>query len=338
MNRELKRVAVWHNVTREIFERDIVPLYEPAILKSHVNHWPSVKAAQQGEQKLCDYLTSIYIGGDVRFARLASKFNGLFSYNEEMTDLNFRREVGPLSSFLNEVLANASEEGVDTLALQSAPIPDYFPKFMSNNSFSLFDETVSPRIWIGNNAVVAAHYDDAENVACLVSGKRRFTLFPPNQIDNLYIGPIDLTPAGAPVSLVDFSQPDFEKYPKFSLALEQALVADLEPGDALYIPSLWWHHVQSSGGVNTLVNYWSGGSIAGTVKPVPMDNLLMSLLNIRGLPQGQKEAWQAIFNYYVFSDQTQKQDHIPKRAQGMLARLSQKQQSDMRKWLISQLK
>ena len=34
------------------------------------------------------------------------------------------------------------------------------------------------------------------------------------------------------------------------------MVADLQPGDALYIPSLWWHHVESIGVLNTMVNYW----------------------------------------------------------------------------------
>ena len=34
------------------------------------------------------------------------------------------------------------------------------------------------------------------------------------------------------------------------------MVADLEPGDAIYIPALWWHAVQATGELNVLVNYW----------------------------------------------------------------------------------
>ncbi len=337
MHKELKPVAIWHNVTREILERDIVPLYEPAILKGYVDHWPVVKEAKQSDQQVCDYLTKLYAGGNVRFARLSSKFNGVFSYNEAMNGFNFKREVGELGPFLQEVLANSQQECTDTLALQSALLADYFPNFNQDNPFKLFDENAKPRIWVGNQSVVATHYDDAENVACLISGKRRFTLFPPNQIDNLYLGPIDFTPAGAQVSFVDFSQPDFKKYPRFKTALEHALVAELEPGDALYLPSLWWHHVQALAGFNVLVNYWSGGSIAGNSKPSPLDNMLMSMLTIRDLPQDQKDAWQSFFDYYVFSEQKNKYDHIPEKARGILGGFSKKQKSDLQDWLIKQL-
>ena len=338
MNIPLKQVSVWNNVTREVLERDIIPRYEPAILKGYVDDWPSVKAADVSEKSVCKYLTNQYVGGNVRFARLAAKYDGLFTYNEDMTGFNFKREVAPLERFLQEVFNNSQQDGRETLALQSALISDYFPEFTKENTFDLFDEAAPPRIWIGNNAVVAAHFDDAENIACVVSGKRRFTLFPPNQIDNLYPGPIDFTPAGAQVSLVDFAKPDFKQFPKFKAALSQALVADLTPGDAIYIPSLWWHHVHSYGGFNILVNYWSGGSIAGKAKPVPLDAMLMAMLAIRDLPQEQKHAWQEFFNYYIFSEQSSKNNHIPEHALGILANLNSKQQKDLRNWLMGQLK
>lgn len=338
MNSPLKQVAVWHNVTRDILERDIVPRFEPAILKGYAKHWPAVKAAQKSEKSVCDYLTKNYIGGDVRFARLAAKHKGVFSYNDDMTGFNFTREVGALDRFLTNVYNNSQQSNAETLALQSALVSDYFPEFTKDNAFDLFDNTAKPRIWIGNNAVVSAHFDDAENIACVVSGKRRFTLFPPEQVENLYPGPLDFTPAGAQVSLVDFAVPDFEKYPKFKKALSHALVAELEPGDALYLPSLWWHHVQAYGGFNILVNYWSGGSISGESKPVPLDAMLMAILAIRDLPQDQKNAWQYFFNYYVFSPQGEKNKHIPKHALGILSTLTEKHHKDLRSWLTSQLK
>ncbi len=336
--RALKGIACWNNVTPDIFQQEILPLNQPAILKGIVNDWPSVKKAKQSAEHLHKYFSSLYIGGDIQFARIPNEENGKFFYNQELSDFNFKREVGPLDKFFRELLSNSLVSTSDTIALQSAPVADYFPEFINENPFEFFNKSVPPRIWIGNDAVVSAHYDDSENIACVVSGKRVFTLFPPEQIDNLYIGPMEFTPAGAPLSLVDFNTPDFDKYPKFHEALDNALVAELEPGDAIYIPTLWWHHVEAKGGVNVLVNYWEGGSINGSQKPAPSDNLLMAMLSIRDLPLEQKNAWKALFDYYIFSDQTEKYEHIPKHIRGVLDPLNESTKKSLKKWLISRLK
>ncbi|MEW6994319.1 cupin-like domain-containing protein [Colwelliaceae bacterium MEBiC 14330] len=333
-----KKVKVWHDVTRDIFENEIQQSGQPAILKGYVNHWPIVNIAKQGNTHLAHYLNDNYVGGKVKYARLKAKFNGLFTYNEAFNGFNFKREVNEFASFIKELLDAPEQQERDTLALQSAMLSEHFPSYASEHVFDLFDKEVEPRIWIGSNAVVAAHYDDAENIACNVAGRRRFTLFPPEQINNLYLGPIDFTPAGAPISLVDFSAPDFNKYPRFKLALQHALVAELEPGDALYIPSLWWHHVQSLANFNILINYWSGGAIGGNEKPSPLDLMLMSMVTIRDLPQHQKNAWRDYFDYYIFSDQTDKYEHIPKRKRSILGQLSEKHVKDITSWLLSQLK
>ena len=56
--------------------------------------------------------------------------------------------------------------------------------------------------------------------------------------------------------MADPLRPDFEAYPRFAEALETALTAELDPGDAVFIPTLWWHHVAALDPVNVLVNYW----------------------------------------------------------------------------------
>ena len=67
--------------------------------------------------------------------------------------------------------------------------------------------TPQTNLWMGSKTNVAAHFDSSDNIACVIHGKRRFTLFPPDQIKNLYIGPLDRTPAGQSISLVDFEKP-----------------------------------------------------------------------------------------------------------------------------------
>ena len=334
----MEQIKSWSNVNKDVFENEIMPLHEPAVLRGIVDDWPIVESAKKGTEVLWQYLRDIYVGGDVRFARLPAIEKGRFFYNETKTEFNFEREIASLDAFLNEVLANSNDITADTLALQSALIADYFPSFNDNNGMDLFENATKPRIWLGNNSVVSPHYDDADNIACVVTGTRTFTLFPPEQIDNLYVGPMEFTPAGAPVSFVDLEEPDLEKYPKFAEAISHAVVSNLSPGDAIYIPALWWHNVKAEGGVNLLVNYWSGGSIGSTKKPVPIDNILMAMLTIRELPQHEKNAWQSFFNYYIFSEQSEKYQHIPDNIKGMLAPLDGPTNKALKKWLIRQLK
>src|SRR5205823_11513354 len=132
------------------------------------------------------------------------------------------------------------------------------PGFRSENDLDFKSHGINPPpiIWIGNRTTASAHYDAPSNIACVAVGKRRFTIFPPDQIFNLYPGPLEPTPGGQSISVVDFKNPDFEKYPRFREALAVAHVAELEAGDAIFIPSMWWHHVEGLNAFNVLVNYW----------------------------------------------------------------------------------
>ncbi len=164
--------------------------------------------------------------------------------------------------------------------------------------------------------------DEWNNVACAVAGRRRFTLFPPEQIANLYIGPLDFAPTGAAMSMVNLRNPDFARYPRFKDALAAAQVAELEPGDAVFIPPLWWHHVESLEPFNVLVNYWWHDPLgASTEADSAFDALLHGILSIRGLPSESRRAWSAFFEQYVFGDANQSIEHIPPHRHGILRRI-----------------
>ncbi len=73
-----------------------------------------------------------------------------------------------------------------------------------------------PRIWLGNSITTPTHLDEWNNIGCVVTGRRRFTLFPPEQIKNLYIGPIDFAPDGcARDEPGAVTRADFERFRKF---------------------------------------------------------------------------------------------------------------------------
>jgi hypothetical protein len=217
----------------------------------------------------------------------------------------------------------------------AAAAPDYLPGWAEANPLGLGLQDATARVWIGNATHISTHYDVSNNIACVVAGARRFTLFPPDQIDNLYIGPLDVTVAGQPASLVDLNAPDLARYPRFAEALRHAVTAELEPGDAIFIPSLWWHNVQASGPLNVLVNYWSEPT--GDVSPFPA--MIHALLAIRDLPAAERAAWRGWFDHYVFGEDaaTRAADHVPPHAAGILGPASSERTDKIAQFLIRAL-
>jgi hypothetical protein len=178
---------------------------------------------------------------------------------------------------------------------------------------------VGGRIWLGHASNVSAHYDTADNLACVVAGRRRFTLYPPDLIAGLYVGPIDNTMAGQPVSLAASSPRDDVKYPRFATVRDQAMTAELQPGDALYLPKLWWHQVEATSPFNALVNYWWDAFAAGP--DAPYTAMLLAMITIAERPAPEREAWKALFGHYVFRDNGHPLAHLPAEQHGILGPL-----------------
>ncbi len=124
--------------------------------------------------------------------------------------------------------------------------------------------------------------------------------------------------------MVSLKAPDFERYPRFRTALAAAQVADLEPGDAVYIPAVWWHHVESFDAVNILVNYWWEQASHATSghRISPTKSLLHALLSIRNLPPAHREAWGTMFAHFVFSPEVDPAAHLPAARRGVLGPLT----------------
>ena len=216
-------------------------------------------------------------------------------------------------------------------------LPIYFPGFSGANHLRtlLTVTSVLESIWIGNRTCVAAHFDNTDNIACVVAGTRRFTMFPPDQISNLYVGPLDLTPAGQPVSLVDIRRPDLERFPRFAAALEVAEVAELGPGDAVYVPALWWHHVEALDDFNVLVNYW--WREVPEFFDSPSSSLLHCLLTIKSLPPEQRARWKAVFDHLIFQTEAPALEHLPPQVRGLFGELTQEKADRIRAMLIKSL-
>src|SRR5262249_2621219 len=156
-------------------------------------------------------------------------------YNAAFDGFNFLKNKLPLARIIEQVARYSQFDEAPAVAAQSALIAGCLPRFLDAHRLPLLDDTIAPRIRLGTAITVPAHCDEPDNIACVVAGRRRFTLFPPGQIGNLYIGPLDFAPTGTPISLVDFAAPDFARFPRFRDACAQAQSAELGPGDAIFI-------------------------------------------------------------------------------------------------------
>lgn len=296
----MKQIPELSAFTPAQFRDELLPAYRPAILRGFAAGWPAVAAGRAGPDATAAYLKAHDAGAPVQAFVGPPEIGGKFFYAPEGRALNFARREARVSQVVDEVLANAGRADAPSVYVGSTPAPQALPGFAEANANPVLGPSVVPRVWIGGETVVATHYDLSDNIAVCVAGRRRFTLIPPEQISNLYVGPLDFTPAGQPVSMVDLEAPDLERYPWFADALESAMVAELEPGDALYIPALWWHHVRSIGPLNVLVNYWWNDMPAAAGSPFEV--LIHAMMSVRHLPAPQRAAWKAVFDHYVFGD------------------------------------
>lgn len=317
MSKAIREVS---HLSKEEFYSQILPAGEPLVIRGLAKDWPIVNAARLGNEKFCNYLKNFDRGYEVDTVVGPSSINGRIFYNADLSGLNCRITQAKLSGSLDYLLENAHNNPPPLLAIQSAIINHHLPGLEQENLLELVPDTTQPRLWVGGQATVAAHFDASENIAVCVAGKRRFTLLPPEQVSNLYVGPYELTPAGPVISMVDFNNPDYGQFPKFKQAEAAMLTTELLPGDAIYIPYLWWHHVQALDAVNALVNYW--WSLAPEGIGDPRGALLHALMSVRNLPARYRAAWQHQFEYYVFEQHGSINAHLPENRRGVLGKLN----------------
>ncbi len=290
----------------------------PLILKGLCNQWPLVQAGLQSAAAAGDYLLQFDQGEPISVCHLAPETQGRVFYNSDFSGFNYQAGKMALPQLLQQLTLAAQQPDAPTWYMGSTEVNRWFPGLASCNSF--VDELPQPltSLWLGNRARIAAHFDFPNNLACNVVGRRTFTLLPPEQIANLYPGPMEFAPGGQDISLVDFLAPDLAQFPRFAKAQQAAIIASLQPGDVLFIPSMWWHHVQGHDALNMLISHWWRDSPAYLGRPT--NALLHSMLSLRSLPKAQRQAWQALFNYYIFEHDDSPAPALPEQAIGMLTK------------------
>jgi hypothetical protein len=315
----MRPIAEYEPMDRQRFEREIVPKGEPALFRGLVSDWPPVRAARDGPEALAAMLR--FAATDDAFQAWVAppEIEGRFNYNADFSGFNFERRPTTVDQLLDMLQRQIGNEKPYSAYAGGIPIRKHLPPLIPNIPVPMLDMRRDTLIslWLGNRTHTATHWDQSQNLACVVAGRRRFTLFPPEQLKNLYVGPLELTPAGQPISLVDIDTPDLDTYPRFTRALEAAQRAELGPGDALYIPALWWHDVLSLEDFGCLINFWWRDAEPPLLSPLYA--LYHAIITIKDLPPNERTAWREHFDHYVFEDDDPV-EHLPDQARGVLGK------------------
>ena len=312
----MKAIRVVENCQANHLSEEILLSNEPLLLKNFVHDWPLVKEAKKSDSAVISYLRNFDAKKPLTAMTGDPSIKGRIFYNEDLSGFNFDYRRVSLEEIFQKLTECSKLEKPPMIYVGSTNIDNWLPGFREENDITLGKHQPIASLWIGNRSRVAPHYDFPTNIACSVAGKRRFTFFSPEHLDNLYVGPIDFSPAGQPISLVDLLDPDYEKFPKYRNAESDAIVADLDVGDAVLIPSMWWHHVEARNDLNVLVNYWwrTTPNFMGS----PLNVLQHAIMGLRDLPDEQRGIWKSLFDYYVFNQKEENISHIPENARGAL--------------------
>ncbi len=277
-------VPVFEGVDERVFHGEVQPRGEPALLRGMALDWPLLEGSRRGPADVLAALRSHATDAPVEVFAAPKAGGGRFTFTDDALGFTFERRRTTIGGLLDAL----SRDGDEDLYAGGVNVPRVLPSLLAELPMPLLPEGTErlTSIWLGGRSRVPAHWDLPQNLAVCVHGRRRFTLFPASEVRNLYIGPIDRTIAGQPSSLVDVAEPDLDRFPRYAQAARHALVAELSPGDVLYVPSLWLHAVESEGPLGILVNFW------------------------------WREAWRHLFDHFAFSGEAGA--HLPEAARGVL--------------------
>lgn len=129
-------------------------------------------------------------------------------------------------------------------------------------------------LWIGKNTQSGLHYDYNDNFLIQIYGHKKVFLVCPADTKYLYPLPENFTK-----TQVNPCEPNFTQFPKFKYAT--LWEGELNPGEALFIPKGWFHHIYAPSESISL-NCWYG-------KELSMSRFLLSFY------RSGKEVWLQFF-------------------------------------------
>lgn len=266
----------------------------PVVLTGCLDAWPLVADLQHagtpGAQ--LDILDGLVGQRKVQFTQIAPQHQGHLGYADDLTTTfefkSTKRKVA-FADF-SKVLRGALTRGDGgAVYMQSVPLGTFpaLPPLVPDLPY-LQAITGYRQLWIGSGGhVVNLHFDPTHNLIAMLAGEKRITLVPPDNLADMYPAPLDRRLGDAIGSRIKLLSLDPDKFPLALDHLARAQVATLGPGDVLYIPPMWWHHVESFG-LNVMINKW--------VPPITGDhfgdltaNLVRGILTYHDMPSGVRQ-------------------------------------------------
>ncbi len=219
----------------------------PVVISGVMEDWPAL------ERWSWDYLAAV--AGECSGEVIVSR-NGLYpdyvTQPSPMTKVEMR-----FAEFLRRAVPAAGEPSLPPILEPGETYYLYGKSYLLDATAALRADLRKPaclgtvaepfrRLWISTpGCVTPLHYDLSNGFLCQVRGSKQVWLFDPGQFDRLY-------PRGPQFpgldnferqTQVDIHHPDDAAFPKFREAT--ALECRLRQGDTLFIPSNWWHEVET---------------------------------------------------------------------------------------------
>lgn len=261
---ELKRssrnkITTLLNPTAKTFLEEAVYANKPVKILGGMQDWTLYKVLSSIKCQIekCDYLSSLTYKLKVGYTVAKPELNGALRINNELKpNFSFSNKKVLFPEFMSHIKEYLWNQRLGTLYMQATPIQNFTSYILPLKFLKGFSPASDPYYWIGSgNQFVGLHNDPQRNIMAMFTGKKNIILIPPTELHNIYPAPFDKRVGGVMPSLVDVFNPNLEKFPLYEKAMEKSLVFDLNPGEILYMPPLWWHAVQSVD-LNMSVNSW----------------------------------------------------------------------------------
>ncbi len=254
------------NISKTEFIEQYYKPQKPVLIEDMTKNWPAYQKwkldyiqEQSGDQIVPLYNNEPAKDNESVYA--PKKEMKLYDYIELL-----KTEPTDLRIFFYEILKKMPE------LLKDFEYPDIGLRFFKK----------LPALFFGGGASkVFMHYDIdlPDSLHFHFDGHKSVTLFSPQQTQYLYRVPYSIHN----LERIDMDNPDFEKYPALQYA--EGIQADMKHGDALYMPSGYWHYIK----------YLDGG-FSMTLRALPRNpkrflNMLSNVLVMRNFDNFTRKYW-----------------------------------------------